>query len=140
MPNKKINTIAGPAYLPGSSHWTDEEHEIWLKHEYAYADYVRAKIQMKDLGWNPRSGHWYEGGREKHGYRCTDPETQEKRVGLDDAIKRQEQRTPGFLPERPKKPDGLPTQKFPLFKMEPIEIKPMEMPVGALFNYEYKYK
>lgn len=135
--DREFDTILGiKARLPGSSHWTDEEYETWLKHQQAYAAYVDAKIQkMKDLGWKPWSGHWYEGGRETHGWRCTDPETGKKRINLDDAVRIQEERTPGVLPKPPKRPEGYPTQKFPLFKQKLIKVQPMEAPAFSLLTH-----
>jgi len=147
--DREFDTILGiKARLPYSSHWTDEEYEIWLKHQRAYAAYVDEKIQkMTDLGWKPRLQHWYEdggkrkgwGGRvgwgEKHGWRCTDPETGEERVLLDEAVRRQEERTPGVLPRPPKRPEGMPTQKWPLFENKIVKLEPMRVPAGKVFAY-----
>lgn len=53
MKDREFDTILGKARLPGSSHWTDEEYEIWLKHERAYAAYVDELIQKMEAPVRP---------------------------------------------------------------------------------------
>lgn len=77
------------------------------------------------------------GWREKHGWRCTDPETGEKRILFDDAKRIQEERTPGVLPVCPKRPEGIPKQKWPLFKNDQVRVEPMKVPEFSLLREQY---
>lgn len=139
-PDRVIQTVLGPAYLPGSNHWTDEEFEAWKLHERERrAWFDGMTVAMKTLGWEFWSGHWYENGVERGGIRARHPELAPRWIDRRSAEILQSEKTPNFCDPPPEPPANLPIQRTPTYEIGAVQRCPMERPASSLFFMKFDY-